>query len=306
MPLSCWTFNNVGMISNSSVLCIVGDSRSGSSVLQGLFELHRHATVVGELRRLELFIAEGRDCGCGQPVPHCDHWGDLMNRAELQPKDVRTRAPQTRLLKRFEEAVAFSGTAMRASRLTRPFLYRGRTVADHSGRLLSAAASRASARVVVDSSKDPGHAVYLLHQRKLPVHVVFMCRDGRGTVWSKISRTGISPELASRHWVWTTRSMLALRRAVGPDRSTWIRYEELCADPRTVVGRVTDQLGLARDGFGEATHAARHDIGGSPGFPGATFGTVREDMRWRQEMPRSVRATFDAIGGDLNRRLDYA
>ena len=291
-------------ISGDSVLCIVGDSRSGSSVLQGLFELHRDATVVGELRRLELFIAEAR--GCGQPVPDCDQWGDIMSRANLRPKDVRTRAPQTRLLKRFEEAVAFSGTAMRASRLTSPFLYRGRTVANHSGRLLSAAAARASARVVVDSSKDPGHAVYLLHQKKLPVHVAFLCRDGRGTVWSKISRTGISPELAARHWVWTTRSMLALSRALGPQRSSWIRYEELCADPHTVVRRVADRVGLVHDGFGEAAHAARHDIGGSPGFAGATFGTVREDMRWREEMPRAMRATFDAIGGDLNRRLDYA
>ena len=306
MPLSCRSFNNASMTHNSSVLCIVGDSRSGSSVLQGLFELHRHATVVGELRRLELFIAEGRDCGCGQPVPHCDHWGDLMSRAKLRPRDVRTLAPHTRLLKRFEEAVAFSGAAMRVSRLTRPLLYCGRTVADHSSRLLSAAASRASARVVVDSSKDPGHAVYLLHQRKLPVHIVFMCRDGRGTVWSKISRTGISPELASRHWVWTTRSMLALHRALGPQRSSWVRYEELCADPHTVVRRVADRVGLPRDGFGETAHAARHDIGGSPDFVGATFGTVREDMRWREEMPRPVRATFDTIGGDLNRRLDYA
>jgi hypothetical protein len=100
--------------------------------------------------------------------------------------------------------------------------------------------------------------------------------------------------------------MLALRHALGPDRSTWIRYEELCADPRAVVGRIADRVGLARKGFGEAAQAARHDIGGSPDFPGATFATVRHDMRWRDEMPRTVRATFEAIGGDLNRRLDYA
>jgi hypothetical protein len=293
-------------ISGESVLCIVGDSRSGSSVLQGLFELHRQVTVVGELRRLELFIAEGRDCGCGKPVRDCEHWSDIISRANLRPQDVRTRAPRTRLLKRFEEGLAFSGATMRVPQLTLPFLYRGRTVADHSSRLLSAAAARANARVVVDSSKDPGHAVYLLHQKKLPVHVVFLCRDGRGTVWSKISRTGISPELASRHWAWTTRSMLALRHALGTQRSSWIRYEELCADPLTVVRRIADRVGLERDGFGETAPAVRHDIGGSPGFAGATFATVHEDMRWREEMPRAVRSTFDEIGGDLNRRLDYA
>jgi hypothetical protein len=161
----------------SSVLCIVGDSRSGSTVLQGLFELHPRAAIVGELRRLELFLAQGRDCGCGQPVSSCERWGDIITRAKLRPHEVRTRPPEFRLLKRFEEAVAFSGATLRVPLMTRPFLYRGGKVADHASRLLAAAAARARASVVVDSSKDPGHAVYLLHQKKLPVHVVFMCRE---------------------------------------------------------------------------------------------------------------------------------
>ena len=291
--------------SGRSAICIAGDSRSGSSILQGLVALHREATAVGELRRLEKFIAEGLSCSCGKRVTVCEHWLAIMQRAGLDADRIRTQPPALKTLRRFEEATGFAGAALHATALTRPLLFRGATVADHSARLLAAAADLARARVVIDNSKDPGHAVYLLHQQILPVHVVFIVRDGRGTVWSKMRRTGISVDDAARHWVRTTRAMLALRRVLGPQRSTWIRYEDLCADPRLVVNGIAEQLGLASDGFAERSDEPYHHIGGTPDFSGIAFASIRHDARWREEMPPATLTQFEAIAGSFNRRLDY-
>src|SRR5688572_22508670 len=118
-------------MSNESVrsaICIVGDSRSGSSIFQGLVELHRNATAVGELRRLEKFITGGLPCGCGQPVATCEHWLAIMQRAGLHASEIRTQPPAQKILRRFEEATGFAGIALHAVALTRPLLSRGATV----------------------------------------------------------------------------------------------------------------------------------------------------------------------------------
>jgi hypothetical protein len=291
--------------SDRSAICIVGDSRSGSTVFQGLVELHRDATAVGELRRLEKFIAEGLLCSCGQPVTECAHWRGIMQRANLAPAKIRTQPPAQKILRRLEEAAGFAGVALKATPLTRPLLPRGVKVADHAARLLMAAADLAQARVVVDNSKDPGHAVYLLHQRVIPAHIVFIVRDGRATVWSKMRRTGISIHTAARHWARTTRAMLAMYRMLGSERSTWIRYEDLCADPRWTMDDFAERLGLDPGGFLPAPVHPQHHIGGTPGFSGITFDAIRLDTRWRDEMPAAAVTQFESIAGDLNRRLGY-
>jgi hypothetical protein len=177
--------------------------------------------------------------------------------------------------------------------------------AEHCARLLDAACAQAEARIVVDNSKDPGHAVYLLHQRIIPVHVAFIVRDGRATVWSKMRRTGISVEQATRHWARTTYAMLALSRVIGPQHSSWLRYEDLCADPRQVIGRLIERLGLDPGNFTGEQNELHHHIGGTPEFSGADFDAVREDTRWRSEMPVKSLTQFTSIADRLNRRLGY-
>ncbi|MBM3507047.1 MAG: sulfotransferase, partial [Alphaproteobacteria bacterium] len=52
-------------MSNPTILCIVGDSRSGSTLLQYLLGMQPDVATVGELRRLGQLLAEGRPCSCG-------------------------------------------------------------------------------------------------------------------------------------------------------------------------------------------------------------------------------------------------
>lgn len=288
-----------------TAICIVGDSRSGSSIFQGLIQLHKDATAVGELRRLEQFVAQGLPCSCGKPVGQCEHWQAVMQRAGLRADEIRSQPPRWKALRRVDEIVGFGGVALRLTGLTRHLFFDGAVAANHCARLLDAACEQAGARVVVDNSKDPGHAVYLLHQRIIPVHVAFIVRDGRATVWSKMRRTGISLEQATRHWARTTYAMLALSRVIGPQHSSWLRYEDLCADPRQMIGGFVERLGLDPRNFGGEQNELHHHIGGTPDFSGADFDAVREDKRWRSEIPVHNLTQFESIAGKLNRRLGY-
>jgi hypothetical protein len=99
--------------------------------------------------------------------------------------------------------------------------------------------------------------------------------------------------------------MLALSRVIGPQHSSWLRYEDLCADPRQMIGGFVERLGLDPRNFGGEQNELHHHIGGTPDFSGADFDAVREDKRWRSEMPVHNLTQFESIAGKLNRRLGY-
>lgn len=286
-------------------LLIVGDVRSGTTLLQGLLALHAEVAAVGEIRRLERFVAESRTCDCGEPVSTCPHWLDVAERLAIPLAGLETGRPASRMRQRYEEASLLAALYLRAPALGRLLLGRRRRVADTLGRLLRASAEREGARVVVDSSKDPGHALLLLHQTQIKVFVTVVVRDGRAVVSSKMRRTGISVETAARHWLWVVRGAQAVYAALPENCRAWIRYEDLCAEPRALV---TD-LG-ARTGFDvgrlREPGQPRHAIGGSPGFGEASFDAIVEDLSWKNRMSADDLAAFERIAGRMNAALGYS
>ncbi len=286
------------------VLCIIGDSRSGSTLLQALLSRRPGVVGLGELRRLELFWAENRDCACGAPIRACGFWSDVMARAGLADRHPRTRPPTWRLAKLLGEAAAFAGhvTGMRST--SRLLLPHGHRVTADIARLYRAAAERTGAATLIDASKDPGHFLYLDQLSGLDVRPVLLIRDGRAVVWSKIRRTGIDPTTAIDHWARITRMQLALNHRRRQSRTAIVHYEAICDAPaRTLDALLADHRPGPAGGDGPA--GDRHHIGGTPGFRLAGDGAPHLDLRWADEMPDDILALFERRAGRLNMRLGY-
>ena len=283
-------------------LCIVGDSRSGTTLLQGLLALHPEITTVGEIGRLEHFIASNRACSCGEPVLRCSHWNEIIGRVAGPGEHLVTFRPKNRLHQRFEEAAGILSLALGTTSLGRAVLPHGRLIADNVGRLLLSAAASSDARAVVDGSKEPGHLVYLMHQKHIHVRPVFCIRDGRATVHSKMKRGKISAEIATVHWRNVIRAMLWLRRLIGARQSDLVVYEKMCLAPAATVNRIVANAGLPEASLDRSSPVRRHYIGGTPNF---SMARIEIDQRWRGEMAPSDLAVFDRIAGKLNRSLGY-
>ncbi len=282
------------------VLCVVSDSRAGSTLLQGLLSQHPDIDAAGEIRRLEDIVKLNRPCSCGTALADCGHWRDVFREAGISIGDLVTQRPGNRLQQRIEEAAGLLSVALRTRHAGRWLLPRGRRVADCVGRLLKAKAKVSGTPAVIDCSKDPGHLVYLLHQDYSKVRPLFLVRDGRATVHSKMTRGRMSAEVATRNWLHITRAMIWLRRLIGPKRSDWIRYEELCTDPSGTIARIAANAGLSPSAADKPI--ARHYVGGSPNF---SMDSVQEDQRWRSGMTPDDLATFERIAGNVNRSLGY-
>lgn len=282
------------------LLCIVGDSRCGSTLLQYLLAAQPGVVALGELRRLESFLAEDRACGCGTPIRECPWWSGLLARAGLDRRLPATLPSASRWRRWLGD-----GLLLLAWRLGRPdwarrWLPRRAAIADDAAGLALAAAGEAA--LLVDNSKDPGHFLTLTLQDSIAVQPVVLLRDGRAVVWSQIRRTGVDAGTAIRHWRRVMRAIALLRRG-GPRAPIVLRYEDICREPRVALARL---LGLAGLTLGEPRRPDLHAIGGSPDFRPVTLDALEADERWRQQMPAALQARFERQAGALNRRLGAA
>ena len=286
------------------ILYLVGDSRSGSTLLQHLLSLQPGVHALGELRRLGALSRAGEACACGAPLGDCEFWcgvcGDVPSTERVTE---RPREGSAWRMSTLREAVAIRGGLVPAG----PFLRkRAHHAAAECHRLYEAVARETGASLLVDNSKEPDHFLHLRASYPDLVEPVFLHRDGRGLIWSKIRRAGVSADKAINGYIWMQRQIETARRAIGAKKATESLYEDLCRDPRAELERLLSpyKIPVETTDLGKLT-AVRHDIGGSPTFQGEEKREIKLDERWREELPADALEEFERRASQLNRFRGY-
>jgi len=286
------------------ILYLVGDSRSGSTLLQHLLSLQPGVHALGELRRLGALARAGEPCACGSPLGECEFWcracGDVP---PTQRTTEQAREGGAWRLSMLREAAAIRGGLVPAG----PFLRkRAHLAATECFSLYEAVAKETGASLLVDNSKEPDHFLHLRASYPDLVEPVFLHRDGRGIIWSKIRHAGVSAERAITGYVWMQRQIETARRAIGLKKATEALYEDLCRDPGGELERLLSPYKIPVESLDLGTlPSVRHDIGGSPTFQGAERREVKLDERWREELPVDALKEFERRASQLNRFRGY-
>ncbi|NWG23791.1 MAG: sulfotransferase [Pseudorhodoplanes sp.] len=272
--------------SGITVVCLIGTSRCGSTVLQAALAQFRDVAALGEIKRLRQLADAHAVCGCGEPIERCPIWRD----------EVAGFLPQHG--SRFRMAVNALAAAVGA-----PLLGTEARAAQSLGRTLKDIARKIPSRVFVDSSKDPDQLLLYMTLPDvvvIPVHVV---RDPRGVVQSAGRRTGIAPGAMAKHWRRLNGATLALRR-IAP-RLPWhaITYEDFYRDPAGACRAILRDAG--HDGAMREQTAAQHTLGGSPGFSFAGTDSIHVEDAWRQTMPPDMQAAILRESGWPARHFGY-
>lgn len=286
------------------ILYLVGDSRSGSTLLQHLLSLQPGVHALGELRRLGEMSRASEPCACGAPLDECEFWCAVCGETSAAQRTTE-QAPMglTWRISMFREVAAIRAGLLPAGPL---FRRRNHIAAAECFRLYEAVARETGASLLIDNSKEPDH---FLHMRaSYPDHVepVFLHRDGRGIIWSKMRRTGASAKTAIDGYIWMQRLIETARRAIGLHKATELLYEDLCRDPARELERLLSPHKIPVDTTDLSDLPdLRHDIGGSPTFKGAERREIKLDERWREELPQEVLEEFERRAGPLNRFRGY-
>ena len=296
------------------VLYLGGIGRSGSTLVERLIGQLPGVCTVGELVHLwERGVTEGERCGCGEPFRQCPFWQKVGVAAfgSWDEVDVnRVAALRAQVDRnRFIPALA-------RRREVSPKLRR--TLAEYTAyysRLYTAIAEVSGCQLIVDSSKHPSLAHCLRRQQDIDLRVLHLIRDSRAVAysWSKQVRrpdtdsesymTQYSAAMAAGQWNVQNAALHLLARVGCPTMR--MKYEDFTASPEEALHQIAGFTGLPEpDGypFMGGTGASRwaqlnpmHSVSGNPMRFTTGKTPIRQDDRWRADMPKAQQCAVTAI-----------
>jgi hypothetical protein len=289
------------------VVSIVGPGRSGTTLLGEILGEVPGVFDAGELRWLwRRGLGEGRRCGCGEPVPGCPIWSEVLRRSGAAVDPVRVADWQQTIGDKRSRLTVLSGargsSALATAMDSYAALLRG---------LLESVGDVTSARVVVDTSKRAVDAALI--RRAVPeAHAVLhVVRDPRAVAysWQRLKSNPGSdsdpflgrrtPVASAARWMENTISAEILKR--GTPRVFAMRYEDFAAAPTATIGRLLDFLGEDPAGNpvgddGTVMLRGNHTVAGNPDrFRSDARTTVRSDDAWRTGLSPADRRAVTAI-----------
>ena len=299
------------------LLYLGGLGRSGTTLVERLLGELPGVCALGEVVHLwQRDIRDDERCGCGSRFSGCTFWRRVGERAfggwyrvdVDRVHALRDAIERTRHIPRLAAAVKAPEEA--------------HEYAGYYSRVYAAAAQVSGAQVIVDSSKHSSLAHVLRWAGDVDLRVVHVVRDARGVAYSwtkKVTRpetdgademTRYSPGRSALLWNAHNAAFgLLSRRGVAVHR---VRYEELLADPRAVLGTLARFAGVPL-GAGDLDFLRReyadlrvgHSAAGNPMRFTVGRLPLRRDDAWVRALPSAHRRLVGAVCAPMLRAYGY-
>lgn len=302
------------------VLSIVGALRSGSTLLDRVVGAHEGFCSVGEAHTIwKGSFEENQLCGCGVPFHECAFWGKVSRRAF----DVATAQfdPTTAIhLKSSVDRIRHSPWLLLSHR-PRHFQTALSAYGELIKPLYAAIQAVSGARVIVDSSKSPAHALVLSQLPGVEVHVVHLVRDPRAVAfsWQRQRRraeihgkAGDVPieRVSTSAARWMTLNALAALLSASTTSYCRLRYEDFLMDPDAALAKILapyDWIGndQTKAGTMEILLEPAHTVAGNPMRFKSGKLRLKLDDEWREAMSKRDRQTVEAITWPLLAHYGY-
>jgi hypothetical protein len=304
------------------VVYVSGAPRSGTTLVSMALGQLSGACEIGELWALwGPAFQEGDACGCGAPVPECEFWTAVIQKA-LGPLAPEHGAEMGSLHNRH------LGTARAPLVWAHLAGIAKREAYDEYARLLAlhydAIAEVSGARFIIDSSKMTSDALLASSIPGIDFSVIHLVRDPRGVAWSwqkaqrqsgphgrPFAQRGALAS-AARWDAHNTFAQSLLKPRLGT-RYRLVSYEDFVADPRTVLGSLAAWLGthcdesvLAGTPAKLSLRQSRHPVWGNPLRSASGSVAITADEEWKSRLSPFDRVL--TVGGTLPLllRYDYA
>jgi hypothetical protein len=316
---------------------ILAASHSGSTLLAMLLNAHPDVVSVGELKATNLGNVDEYRCSCGERIRSCGFWirvSEGMARQgfafDITDAGTDIRAGGTRYTRRLLAPLCrgpvLEGVRDAALWLSPAWRAGLPLIQERNAALVETLCEISGAKVVVDSSKIGIRLKYLLRCPGLNVKVIRLIRDGRAVTLTYMDparfadasdpglrgggsgsdRRGeeLPMHVAARQWRRSNEEAEALLTGLAPSRHVQIRYEELCANPAGVLGKVFGFLGLDPSKAEPDFRAVEHHVVGN-GMRLDMTSEVRLDERWQAVLLPEQLQMFDTVAGALNHQYGY-
>jgi hypothetical protein len=296
-------------VADPRILRIVGDGRSGSTVIGTVLGQLPAAIFLGEITQVwRAFTTPRWRCSCGDLVASCPFWRAVRSRSQIDTAFDVTRLRDT--TERYLRIRPLQLANLVRPRLTRPLV----EYAEALERVYRAIAATAGAGLIVDSTKSAPELLLAVRTFRIRLDVLHVVRDPRAVAHSQnrpmpaTMQPGYdwAPERASTSSArWTVRNgLLGLILTQHKAAHRRIRYEDFISSPAQELislhefGDMASIAAHLTQTNGELSVGPRHALDGNGRVLQKTSTIrLRLDEEWRSRMPfpRQLAASIPAF-----------
>ncbi|UII23871.1 sulfotransferase [Fulvivirga ligni] len=246
------------------IIYIVGDGRSGSTLLENVLRNQNNTINVGECFRFwERYYRNETICGCNKLIGNCELWTGVDANLRNTFGDDYDSKKVEQSIKKF--------TTYKYQKHFNEFEV-SEQLKDLIITFYSSIAHISGANIIIDSSKSPGWAILL--SRFIPENVLFIHLERElASVADSWKKKVVLPEyvLSQRYMpvksdlniirTWTRVKVMG-RRLKETNNYIFLRYEDLVNNFEAVINHVQLKYGL--EIFSELKWRGSHSIAGNP------------------------------------------
>ena len=262
-----------------TVIYIISDRRSGSTLLENILSKSAETTSVGELAMLKgHLLKEGPGarwnwtCSCGEPVQQCAFWGPVLEATYEGNKERFATNIAWNFKSKKMLLVALLPAFFRKRLLGILRAPRNSTVQETLTGVYQSIFAQSGKPYIVDSSKDPVQALCVYRSRRdFDVKIIWLKRDLRAIAVSKSKwkELNIKKQKSLGKLLLDVFYFRRICRAVTGffrrDDLLGLHYEALATETQQELDRITGALGLTPYTAPEYMLAENdHTIGGTP------------------------------------------
>jgi hypothetical protein len=176
------------------IVYIIGDTRSGSTLLDYLLSFHSDATTLGEMHHIHDYyiLKKGLSsellnwkCNCGEQVHNCLFWRDVLKESSFTENFI------TKL--NYKESVwdflklFISKNKINYHLKNKSVLKKGKIVAENCWKIYEAVINHTGKPIIIDSSKNANQAYFLFKHKQENICSILLERDIRAVAYSKLN-----------------------------------------------------------------------------------------------------------------------
>lgn len=250
------------MTNKRTILYILSNQRSGSTLLENVLSKSSEITSVGELYHLDSHIHKGKwgetwewNCSCGRSFEVCEFWGEIYNKIGIaNPKEIKKtevtgtkNVDEDNVRMENEKTIALLNNIYDAV-----FMVSGNSI-------------------IVDSSKVPFQGISLYENSPFDFKIIHLKRDLRAIAvskkkWSsKFKKKNVSLLkllLANFYYKMMCKQML---KKVDSDHLLEISYENFMNAPQYHLDKIADFANFEKFAFPEYMELQNdHTVAGTP------------------------------------------
>jgi len=332
-------------LTTNKVTCIyiAGRGHSGSTLLTLLLGRHPGIAAVGELANLSLqcYREEGLTkwaarCGCGERPFNCSVWKDILNQVHkvfgvdmqkdpfawhvsdvgleeeyrsLAPRKIPLTWARNRLWRLWRYAHYSQTSILRSiTQCYRPQI----SWARNRSFIIEKFAEKQKAQAVVDASKDALGMCDMYYYSPLPVKILFITRDCRGSVWSMAKHAKSEQERAEKvlqgaqTWITVNKRIMNCLKLIPSSDWLHVQYEDLCHAPLQTMNNIFHFLDF--DDYPDVltnTEIQEHTIAGNKIRLSGNITQIHEDTAWSKNLTPDELKTITKITKNFAASLNY-